>query len=108
MLLPCQARPERTVLDQQKLKCTYALHCHVSCILLFRYRILRLGCSMARRKETTIERIYREVTGNKMPAAVKRVLLPSERSSGTSGLAPWKNWECQAMSGLKHLLRAEE
>ena len=79
MLLPCQARPERTVLDQQKLKCTYALHCHVSCILLFRYRILRLGCSMARRKETTIERIYREVTGNKMPAAVKRVLLPRRK-----------------------------
>jgi hypothetical protein len=26
---------------------------------------------MARRKETTIESLYREVTGNKMPAAVK-------------------------------------
>ena len=34
---------------------------------------------MARRKETTIERIYREVTGNKMPAAVKRVLLPKRK-----------------------------
>jgi hypothetical protein len=31
---------------------------------------------MARRKETTIERIYREVTGNKMPAVVKSILLP--------------------------------
>jgi hypothetical protein len=31
---------------------------------------------MAHRKETTIERIYREVTGNKMPAAVKCILLP--------------------------------
>jgi hypothetical protein len=30
---------------------------------------------MARCKETTIERIYREVTGNKMPAEVKRILL---------------------------------
>jgi hypothetical protein len=26
-------------------------------------------------RETPIERIYREVTGNKMPAAVKRILL---------------------------------
>jgi (2Fe-2S) ferredoxin len=51
------------------------MRCHVSCILPLRRRILQLGCHMARRKETTIERIYREVTGNKMPAAVKRVLL---------------------------------
>jgi hypothetical protein len=35
---------------------------------------------MARRKETTIERIYREVTGNKMPAAVKRILLPKRKT----------------------------
>jgi hypothetical protein len=28
------------------------------------------------RRETPIERIYREVTGKKMPAVVKRVLLP--------------------------------
>jgi hypothetical protein len=34
---------------------------------------------MAHRKETTIERIYREVTGNKMPAAVKSILLPKRR-----------------------------
>jgi hypothetical protein len=34
---------------------------------------------MARRKETTIERIYREVTGNKMPA-VKRILLPKRKT----------------------------
>jgi hypothetical protein len=34
---------------------------------------------MAHRKEITIERIYREVTGNKMPAAVKRILLPKRR-----------------------------
>ena len=31
---------------------------------------------MAHRKETTIERIYREVTGNKMPSVVKSILLP--------------------------------
>jgi hypothetical protein len=30
---------------------------------------------MARRKETTIERIYREVTGRKMSEAIKRLLL---------------------------------
>ena len=29
--------------------------------------------------ETPIERIYREVTGNKMPALVKCILLPKER-----------------------------
>src|ERR1700730_16766828 len=34
---------------------------------------------MAHRKETTIERVYREVTGNRMPAAVKRILLPKRR-----------------------------
>jgi hypothetical protein len=27
-------------------------------------------------RETTIERIYREVTGRKMPMAIKKVLLP--------------------------------
>ena len=31
---------------------------------------------MVRRKETTIERIYRELTGKKMPVGVKRILLP--------------------------------
>ena len=34
-----------------------------------------VGCCMARPKETTIERIYREVTGRKMPPSVKRILL---------------------------------
>jgi hypothetical protein len=67
------------MLDRQKLKCTQAVHSHVSCVLPLRCKILRLGCCMARRKETTIERIYREVTGNKMPAAVKRVLLPKRK-----------------------------
>ena len=33
------------------------------------------------RRETPIERIYREVTGNNMPAAVKRVLLPQPKST---------------------------
>jgi hypothetical protein len=36
------------------------------------------------RRETPIERIYREVTGNKMPAVVKRVLLPKRRPSGNA------------------------
>ena len=35
-------------------------------------------------RETPIERIYREVTGNKMPAVVKRVLLPKRRPSGNA------------------------
>ena len=32
------------------------------------------------RPETPIERIYREVTGNKMSAAVKRILLPKQEA----------------------------
>jgi hypothetical protein len=32
------------------------------------------------RHETPIERIYREVTGNKMPAVVKCILLPRQRT----------------------------
>jgi hypothetical protein len=35
------------------------------------------------RRETPIERIFREVTGRKMPATVKRVLLPKRRPSGS-------------------------
>jgi hypothetical protein len=31
---------------------------------------------MGPRKETTIERIFREVMGRKMPLSVKRILLP--------------------------------
>jgi hypothetical protein len=52
------------------------MRCHVSCVACLGRRILQLGCCMAHRKETTIERIYREITGNKMPAAVKSILLP--------------------------------
>jgi hypothetical protein len=32
------------------------------------------------RHETPIERIYREVTGNKMPAAVRCILLPKRKT----------------------------
>ena len=32
------------------------------------------------RTETPIERIFREVTGNKMTAAVKRILLPKQKA----------------------------
>jgi len=46
---------------------------------------LGVGCYMARRKETTIERIYREVTGNKMPALVKSILLPRPKTKRPSG-----------------------
>ena len=42
--------------------------------------ILGVGCYMARRKETTIERIYREVTGRKMSQAIKRILLPKRNA----------------------------
>jgi len=41
------------------------------------------------RRETPIERIYREVTGNKMPAVVKRVLLPKRRLSGDEWSRQW-------------------
>ncbi len=30
-------------------------------------------------RETPVERIFREVTGNKMPAVVKRILLPKQK-----------------------------
>ena len=41
------------------------------------------------RRETPIERIYREVTGNKMPAVVKRLLLPKRRPSGSEWSRQW-------------------
>jgi hypothetical protein len=34
---------------------------------------------MGPRKETTIERMYREVNGHKMPPSIKRILLPKRR-----------------------------
>jgi len=34
---------------------------------------------MGRRKETTIERIYREVTGRTMSPAIKQILLPKRK-----------------------------
>lgn len=43
---------------------------------------VRLWCWMVYRTsaaETPIERIYREVNGQKMPTAVKRVLLPKRK-----------------------------
>jgi hypothetical protein len=47
--------------------------------------IVRLEGSMPRRphRETTIERIYREVTGRNMPLAIKRVLLRKRRPKRT-------------------------
>jgi len=41
------------------------------------------------RRESPIERIYREVTGNKMPAVVKRLLLPKRRPSGNEWRRQW-------------------
>jgi hypothetical protein len=41
------------------------------------------------RRETPIERIYREVTGNNMPAAVKHVLLPKRTPRGSGWSRPW-------------------
>jgi hypothetical protein len=43
---------------------------------------------MAHRKETTVEHIYREVTGNTMPAAVKRILLPKRKVKRHSMVSP--------------------
>jgi hypothetical protein len=34
---------------------------------------------MTPRKETTIECMYREVNGHKMPPSIKRILLPNRR-----------------------------
>ena len=41
------------------------------------------------RRETPIECIYREVTGNKMPAAVKRILLPKRGPSSNEWSHRW-------------------
>src|ERR1700690_4507543 len=41
-----------------------------------------LGCCMGRPlKETTIERIYREVNGRKMSESIKRILLPKRAAT---------------------------
>jgi hypothetical protein len=40
-------------------------------------------------RETPIERIYREVTGNNMPSAVKSVLLPKRRPRGGGWSRSW-------------------
>ena len=40
---------------------------------------------MGPRKETTIERMYREVNGHKMPPSVKRILLPRRRRNRKVG-----------------------
>jgi len=49
-----------------------------------------------RPRKTPIERIYRKVTGKKMPLAVKRILVKSRKpKDGTQGqlnrstMAPW-------------------
>jgi len=41
------------------------------------------------RRETTIERIYHEVTGNNMPAAVKLELLPKRTPRDSGWSRPW-------------------
>ncbi len=41
------------------------------------------------RHETPIERIYREVTGNKMPAVVKCILLPKRNTKRQRMESPW-------------------
>jgi hypothetical protein len=39
------------------------------------YYVGNWRCDMGPRKETTIERIFREVIGHKMPPSVRRILL---------------------------------
>jgi hypothetical protein len=39
---------------------------------------------MGPRNETTIERMYREVNGHKMPPSIKRILLPKRRRNRTA------------------------
>lgn len=58
--------------------------CHVSCALTRRRTIPLSACEirMPRKTctETPIERIHREVTGDKMPAVVKSILLPKPKT----------------------------
>jgi hypothetical protein len=49
-----------------------------------------LACPLKPRRETPIERIYRGVTGYKMPAVVKRELLPKRRPSGNEWRRQWR------------------
>ena len=58
---------------------------------------------MARRKEITIERIYREVTGNKMPAAVKRVFLRKRKVKRHKMLSPVEELSMPSDEWLKTL-----
>jgi hypothetical protein len=67
---------------------------------------------MARRKETTIEPIYREVTGNRMPAEVKNAFFyPSEKSNGINRILNWSQYcpyalttgSMSAIACLRHL-----
>ena len=49
--------------------------CHVSCVRALGCSILSLGVLHGPPKKTPIERIYREVTGYRMPQSIKRILL---------------------------------
>jgi hypothetical protein len=58
--------------------------CHVSCVLCWRITIYCPPCEGFMpgkpHRETPIEHIYLEVTGRKMPLAIKRVLLRNRKS----------------------------
>lgn len=57
-----------------------AFLCHVSCVSPSKRTILSSALealmSQPALRETTVERIYRESTGHKMPLAIKKILLP--------------------------------
>jgi hypothetical protein len=50
---------------------------------------------MDRRKETTIERIYREVTGRKMLPSVRRILLPKPRTKPSESSPGYRHFLSQ-------------
>jgi hypothetical protein len=45
------------------------------------FHLVDEGMPVKLSRETTIERIYRDVTGRKMPVSIKRILLPNRKAN---------------------------
>jgi hypothetical protein len=48
------------------------------------FHLVDEGMPVKLSRETTIERIYRDVTGRKMPVSIKRILLPNRKQVNTA------------------------
>jgi hypothetical protein len=62
--------------------------------------------NMGTRRETTIERLYREVNGHKMPPSIKRILLPKRsRTRKVSRVANEKYQDEEILRAILEELR---